>query len=362
MTREKASLFLLVILLTFVHVYPLARAMPGTVVFVDPKDNNVKLGQNFTVSIRIQEVTGLLGFDFQLSYEPSILKLLDVQEGPFLKSVGPTMMINLTTNGNIWLAVATYSFQGIVTSANGSGILATATFKAISPGGSSLNLYSNDPYRPDEIKLAADPPPDSVVHIPNQAIDGLVIVSSDPADPPPPPDPPANTTVLVATVSSPKTIVGEGYSIPLNVTVTNQGSQEVIFYVACFANDTQIGKLALRLSSGTSTVASFLWNTTAFPHGTYSMTAEAWPITQQIGLQTSQQANAVTDSAVDDWIIVTVPGDTDGDFTVGISDAILLSSAFNSRPNILRWNSNTDINGDSVVDIFDATILANNYE
>ena len=187
MNKAWAALLLMVTVLLFVVVCPLGMANPETTVFVDPKEGNVEEGQTFAVNISIADVSGLLGFEFLLSYNTTILELASVQEGPFLKSVGSTFMVNLTTKGLVRLAVVVYNPQGEIVSANGTGVLATVTFKAIAVGESLLDLFSKDPYKPDEVKLAADPPA-SVVPIPNVAIDGHVVVSPDP--PSVPPDPP----------------------------------------------------------------------------------------------------------------------------------------------------------------------------
>jgi len=46
---------------------------------------------------------------------------------------------------------------------------------------------------------------------------------------------------------------------------------------------------------------------------------------------------------------------------VDISDATLLANAFNSVPGKINWNPNIDINGDNVVDIYDAILLVKKY-
>jgi len=56
-----------------------------------------------------------------------------------------------------------------------------------------------------------------------------------------------------------------------------------------------------------------------------------------------------------------VPGDVNGDGTVDIYDAILLSGAYSSNPSSPNWNPDADINGDQSVDIYDAIILAGHY-
>jgi hypothetical protein len=331
--------------------------MPGTIVAVDPTTSTVKLGQTFVININITDVTGLLGFDFLLSYDTAVLKLVDVQQGSFLKSVGSTFMINLTTNGLVWLAVAIYGPQPL-SSANGSGVLATATFKAVTAGESLLDLYSKDPYNPDEVKLVSDPPPDSVAAIPNVAVDGHVFVSSDPADPPdPPPDPPPNppptiTHALTAHALATKTVVGQGYTLPISVTTANQGDLTETFTVASYANTTEIGTQTLTLSNGSSTTVSFVWNTNGFAYGNYSVTAQAL---------VSGQTSTANGTLVDACVIVTIPGDLNGNFKVDISDAILLSLAFNSKPNNPHWNPNADVNNDGVVNMLDAVIMANHF-
>jgi hypothetical protein len=192
----KAALPVIVIVLLLLSVCPLGTASPDATVFVDPKESNVEVGQTFSVNISVANVSGLLGYDFLLSYNASVLQLVTVGEGSFLKSVGPTFMINLTTKGLIWLAVTVYNPQGQIVPANGTGVLAVATFKAIAEGESLLDLFSKDPYEPNEVKLAADPPA-SVIPISNVAIDGHVVVSPDP--PQPPSDPPP--AVLVGDVN-----------------------------------------------------------------------------------------------------------------------------------------------------------------
>ncbi|MGD0494764.1 MAG: PKD domain-containing protein [Candidatus Bathyarchaeia archaeon] len=54
-------------------------------------------------------------------------------------------------------------------------------------------------------------------------------------------------------------------------------------------------------------------------------------------------------------------GDINGDGVVDIFDAIILSNAFNSVPTSPSWNPNADLNNDGKVDIYDALIFSNNW-
>jgi parallel beta-helix repeat protein len=60
-------------------------------------------------------------------------------------------------------------------------------------------------------------------------------------------------------------------------------------------------------------------------------------------------------------LMPTTPGDINHDSIVDIFDAILLANAFNSISGDPNWNPTADINNDNTVDIFDAIILSNNF-
>ncbi|MCW3993970.1 MAG: cohesin domain-containing protein, partial [Candidatus Bathyarchaeota archaeon] len=140
--------------------------------------SEVKIGQTFKVNVSITEVLGLQGFDFCLSYNTTILDCLEVAEGPFMASFGPTLIVKLEiddgynkSQGCIWMAVVIYGNA----SATGRGTLATITFNATAPGEGSLDLHSILPYNPDAVKLSTCDPK----AISNKAVDGYFKVSSD---------------------------------------------------------------------------------------------------------------------------------------------------------------------------------------
>ena len=331
-------------------VYPLGKATtPETVVAVDPAESNVTLGQTFSVNVNITDVTGLLGYDFELSYNTTVLTLVGVQEGPFLKSVGLTFLINLTTEGVIWLADALYNPQGIISSVNGSGVLATATFKAVAAGESLLDLYSENPYEPNEVKLVSDPPKVSVAAIPNLAISGIVVVSSDPAGPPNPPTSPALTASAVAS----KTAVGQGYGLAISVTTTTQGDLTETFNLTIYANTTEIGELTLTLSNGSSTTVTFVWNTNGFAYGNYTISAYALP--------TSGETNTTNNNLTGDAVTITIPGDVYGQGRVDMSDVVSICKAFGSTVGQPNYNPNCDIDNTGKVDMSDVVIALRNF-
>jgi hypothetical protein len=331
---------LIIVMLPFMVVHPIGMAMPGTVVAVDPTQTSVKVGQTFPIDVNITDVSGLVGFDFELSYNASVISLIDIQLGPFLKSAGPTFLINLTTSGQIWLAASLYP-TGVWTgiSANGTGILANATFQAIGAGKTTLNLFSSNPSNCDAIKLVKDPEDPPVAPIPNVAIDGHVTVL-------PEPDPDAHAVFS-------KTVIGQGYKLPVNVTATNPCDIPQTVNIAGYANTTQIGKQTLTLPNGTSTTLSFEWNTTGVFYGIYAISAG---VTMTIGATSLPDA-----TKADGWVTVTTPGDINGDYKVGLQDLILLAQSYKSSPRSPNWNPNADIDGNGIVSLTDLTILALHY-
>jgi hypothetical protein len=58
---------------------------------------------------------------------------------------------------------------------------------------------------------------------------------------------------------------------------------------------------------------------------------------------------------------VKIPGDINGDGVVDIYDALLASTAFGSKPGDPNWNPAADLNGDGIIDIYDMIILAGHF-
>jgi hypothetical protein len=178
------KVLLLVFLTAFLSTIVIkGLAYSSTVVNVFPHQNCVKVGQTFSITINVENVSGLQGFDFSLKYPSTILNVSKVEEGPFLASFGPTFVAKLEVLddyesglGRVWMA-AVICGDGF---ADGSGTLATITFIATGEGEGKLDLFSDPPYKSNEIKLVTCGPQP----IPHTVEDGYVVVSADPNDPP----------------------------------------------------------------------------------------------------------------------------------------------------------------------------------
>jgi hypothetical protein len=343
---EGILLAIIIVFLPFMIVHPLGMAMPTTIVAVDPTQTHVTVGQTFSININITDVSGLVGFDFILSYDKSILNLTDIELGPFLKTAGgSTFLINLTTAGQIWLAACLYQpggWTGI--SANGSGVLATATFVAAAPGSSSLDLSSKNSCT-NEIELAADPQNPEIVAIPNTAINGYVTVSPDPS------------ADIITQASITKTVVGQGYNLSINIAITNRGDLPETLNVASYANQTEIGEQTLYLANGNSTTVNLVWNTTGYAYGNYTISAYTSPV--------SGETNTANNGPPAGWVIVSLPGDITGpnghpDGKVDMRDVGYIARRVGATPSSPLWDPNADINGDGIIDMKDVGIAARN--
>jgi hypothetical protein len=134
----------------------------------------------------------------------------------------------------------------------------------------------------------------------------------------------------------------------------NQGLVTETFNVTLYANGTEIGKLTgIVLPSGNSATLTFVWNTTGFVKGPYTMSAVASTV--------EGETDTVDNTFSDGVVIVTIQGDVDGDGDIDAIDLADLSDAYGSTPELPNWNATCDIDGDNLVDIFDLFNLGKNF-
>jgi len=174
-----------------------------------------------------------------------------------------------------------------------------------------------------------------------------------------------NTTthdIAVLNVTPSKTIVGEGYSININVTVENQGDNTETFNITLYANTTIINTFTnLTLPNGNSTTITFTWNTTGFAKGNYTIKAVADTV--------PSETDTTDNTLINGWVFVSIPGDVNADQTVNILDCIMLANHFGHTngnghtPSTKEWMAclNSDINCDLKVNILDCIILAGHF-
>ena len=161
--------------------------------------------------------------------------------------------------------------------------------------------------------------------------------------------------IAIINIKLSKTIVGQGYSMFINVTVKNQGYYPETFNVKLCANTTIIDTLAnIMLASGNSTIITFTWNTTGWTRGNYTISAVADFVQGEVDI-------ADNTLFADMEVCVTIPGDVDGDFDVDLFDAVKLLKCYGAWKDNPSYDPNCDIDGDGDIDLFDAVILLMHY-
>lgn len=165
--------------------------------------------------------------------------------------------------------------------------------------------------------------------------------------------------VAVIDVAPSKTVVGQGYSLFVNVTVENQGNRLETVNTTVYANAIIVGTLQAFeiLSTGATTVFYFTWNVTEaeFPKGSYILSAEATiapPIVDSDPTDNSYANGSVS---------VSFPGDVNADGKVDAFDMYALGKAYASHYADLNWNANCDIDNNGIVNAADLSMVNDNF-
>jgi outer membrane protein assembly factor BamB/chitodextrinase len=159
--------------------------------------------------------------------------------------------------------------------------------------------------------------------------------------------------IAVTNVASFKAVVGQGYSLKINVNVTNEGDFTETFNVTVYANTTVAATQIVTLSSRNSRTITFLWNTSGFAYGKYTISAYAWPV---LG-----ETDTADNTFIGGVVVIVIPGDINCDMWVNAKDAVLLGKAFGSHQGQAEYNPNADINDDDWINAKDAIILGKNF-
>jgi len=156
--------------------------------------------------------------------------------------------------------------------------------------------------------------------------------------------------IAITNIESAKTIVGQGYTMNITVTLRNYGIYSENLDVTAYANEALIQTQTTTLASGASTILTFTWSTTDWPKTNYtiSVTAEAVP----------DEIDVSDNTRFDGIVRIGIPGDLNGDDFVGIDDVFFVASHFGLGPADSSWEPNCDITDDAYVGIDDIFIVA----
>jgi hypothetical protein len=314
---------------------------------VDPSTYTTVLGSTFSLNINVTDVVNLTCWQLTLYYVKTVVNCTKLAEGPFLKSGGATYNITSINNNYNYThgrVQAAFTLEGVTSHVDGSGVILTVTFKAVGSGNTSLTLA--DTLLGD---LAIPPNP-----IPHADYNGAVTVTVIGH----------NVAVTAATNSKagclPMSTVGRNQNFTVTMTVENDGNYtENNIVLAVYANWSAppsvllaTRTISLQPLGGRATI-SLACNTSSLSYGNYTLTAVAGPV---------QNETYVSDNTMTcGQILVTVPGDIDGDGYVFLADLGAMATAWTSTPGSPNWNPNADITEEGQVFLGSLGVMAQHW-
>lgn len=214
-------------------------------------------GDSFNLNVSISNVENLLGFQFKLGYDATLLNATQVSVVPFLdiNKTGEKYGVNITNNlGFVWVNVNFTAEQPL----SGSEVLLHINFTVQNVGECIIDIY--DAKLNDKLARLRDPP------FQHDAVGDDGYFSNMP--------PPHDIVVTKITALPTKVTVGE--SVTINVTVANAGSYNETFDLTLYYGLNVIEKrTAISLVTGANEVLTFEWNTEGVAAGSYKIKAEA---------------------------------------------------------------------------------------
>jgi hypothetical protein len=120
-------------------------AFADAVLSIAPASSTVSGGTTFPIDVNISGVTDLFLYQFDLSFNPTVLEATNVQEGAFLSGGGSTFFFpgfTDNTGGSISFIADTLG-AGAISGVTGGGTLVEIDFTAIAPGPSGITIPNN---------------------------------------------------------------------------------------------------------------------------------------------------------------------------------------------------------------------------
>lgn len=148
----------------------------------------------------------------------------------------------------------------------------------------------------------------------------------------------------------------QGYQSNMSITVKNDGMYSETFTVTAYYDSAPIGTQTVTdIAPSLSKTLNFTWDTTGLPFGYYTnlWSANASKVTGEADFTDNYLASGT--------VLVTIPGDINGDRTVDILDKGVLSAHWTGAPDSLGYDRVADINNDGLVNIAEVSILNSHW-
>ncbi len=159
--------------------------------------------------------------------------------------------------------------------------------------------------------------------------------------------------VAVTNVTSAKSVISQGYCGNITVKTENQGNFTETYNVTLYANTSIIGKQTVTLTSGSSQILTFVWNTSGFVKSNNTIKAVADTV--------SGESDTLDNTFVDGWVFVAIVGDVNGDKKVDMVDLWEVARHFGIDYPDPRYKPNFDIDNNGKTDMIDLWLTAREF-
>jgi hypothetical protein len=155
-----------------------------------------------------------------------------------------------------------------------------------------------------------------------------------------------------------KDVVGAGKPFSTYALVKNAGDSSETFDVTIYAtnatNDYLVGTASTTVPARTAQTVKITCSTTGLAKGTYTIKAVAGTVTSE--------TYTADNELIQGTILITYPGDQDGNHKVDIFDIVKIAAAYNSLSQCAaNYSPYCDLDNNGKVDIFDIVTAAGNY-
>jgi len=148
MSYKRIIISLLILSLVLISTGCLAKLIPTTpeaappaetagVLYLEPANLTLTPSEDFTVELKTTSITNLKGYSVTLSYDPTLISLQEVTEGPFLSEKGKTFFYTKEDQGTILIDNA---LLGTDLAISGEGTLATLSFTCLKAGSTGIEF------------------------------------------------------------------------------------------------------------------------------------------------------------------------------------------------------------------------------